>query len=457
MYEKYILFCINGKVFSHNTKNTPLRIFFVLVLKEEIMKIDMHTKRGKFYRNFLYISLSLSVLTFMGTWIWEVWNKVPSNIFVRAGEEQGLEFYIPATATIYKNQEQGQVNVDLNKELTFYGETQDTYTMKIDLFGFIPFKKSEVSVIEERTLTPIGYPVGIYVQTDGILVIDTGSFMSVQGKKVSPAHKVLKSGDYIYKVNQEEVNRKEKLIKKIEECNGETMILGVRREEQYLNIEVKPVQDQKGEYKLGIWVRDNAQGIGTLTYMDENGGFGALGHGINDMDTTVLMEMKEGGLYKTDIISITKGTKGNPGELTGVIAYSDKYKLGQIYQNTSKGVYGMLERENIELNESPVPIALKQEIRKGKAQILCTISTEPELFEVEITDIHQENDNINRGLEIKVVDERLLGLTGGIVQGMSGSPIIQGGKIIGAVTHVLVNDPTKGYGIFIENMLKSDK
>jgi len=419
------------------------------------MKIDKNSKCGKSYRKFLYINLSLSIFMMIGVWVWEVWNKVPSNICVYAGEEQGLEFYIPATATIYKNRGQGQVNVDLNKELTFYGEMQDTYTMQVDLFGFIPFKESAVSVIQETTLTPLGYPVGIYVQTDGVLVIDIGSFISYKGKKISPSQDVLKQGDYIYKINQEEVNNKELLIKKIAECGGEKIILSVRRGEQNLSLEVQPGQDRKGEYKLGIWVRDNAQGIGTLTFADKNGYFGALGHGINDVDTTNLMEMKEGGLYKTDIISITKGSKGSPGELTGVIAYAGRYKMGEILKNTQRGVYGMLEKGSVESICEPLPIALKQEIQKGEAQILCAVSSQPELFEIEILKIHQENDNINRGLEIKVTDQRLLELTGGIVQGMSGSPVIQNGRIVGAVTHVLVNDPTRGYGIFIEEMLKA--
>lgn len=417
------------------------------------MKVNGATKRGKIYRFFLYTGLSLSILSLAGAWMWNTWNKVPSYIRVRAGEEQGLKFYVPATATIYKNEEQGQVNVDLNQQLTFYGETEDTYTMQVDLFGFIPFKQSEVSVIQEKKVIPMGYPVGIYVQTDGILVIDTGSFVSESGKKVSPAKNILLPGDYIYRVNQESVERKSELMEKIEACEGENIVLSVRRENACYTVEIEPEKDKTGEYKLGIWVRDNAQGIGTLTFADENGYFGALGHGINDIDTTNLMEMKNGGLYRADIISITKGTKGSPGELTGVIAYSNKYRLGEIRQNTQRGVYGMLEIENSK-EEEPVSIALKQEIEKGKAQILCTLSTEPEFFDVEITAIHQENDNVNRGLELKVTDERLLETTGGIVQGMSGSPIIQDGKIVGAVTHVLVNDPTRGYGIFIENMLE---
>lgn len=419
------------------------------------MKIDKRTKKGRIYQLFLYFCLCLIVLFSGGFWIWDTWNRVPSNIHVRAGVEQGLEFYVPATATIYKNASQGKVNVDLNREITFYGEAEDTYTMEVDLFGFIPFKETAVSVIQGKKVTPLGYPVGIYVQTEGVLVIDTGSFQSVNGKKVSPAKNILLPGDYICEVNQQKVENKESLINMIEECEGKKMVLGVRREENYQYVEVQAIEDKTGEYKLGIWIRDNAQGIGTLTFADESGYFGALGHGINDTDTTNLMEMKEGGLYKADIISITKGSKGSPGELTGVIAYSNKYKLGEIYHNTEKGVYGFLEQQKIGLEETAVPIALKQEIKKGKAQILCTLSTEPELFEVEITSIHQEDENINRGLELKVTDERLLDLTGGIVQGMSGSPIIQDGKLVGAVTHVLVNDPTRGYGIFIENMLEA--
>ena len=418
------------------------------------MRIDKKTKKGRTYQLFLYFCLCLIMLFSGGFWVWDTWNKVPSNIHVRAGVEQGLEFYVPATATIYKDAMQGKVNVDLNREITFYGEAEDTYTMKVDLFGFIPFKEAAVSVIQGKKVTPLGYPVGIYVQTDGVLVIDTGSFQSANGKKVSPAKNVLLPGDYICEVNYKKVANKEELIKMIEECAGESLVLGIRRGENFQYVEVQAIEDKTGEYKLGIWIRDNAQGIGTLTFADESGYFGALGHGINDADTTNLMEMKEGGLYKADIISITKGTKGSPGELTGVIAYSNKYKLGEIHHNNEKGVYGFLQQEKIDLEETALPIALKQEIKKGKAQILCTLSTEPELFEVEITSIHQEDENINRGLELKVTDERLLELTGGIVQGMSGSPIIQNGRIVGAVTHVLVNDPTRGYGIFIENMLE---
>ena len=420
------------------------------------MKIDKKTPRGGFYKKTLYMILSISMLSLGTVWIYDLWNRVPSNIHVMAGKEQGLDFCVPATAIIYKNQNQEQVNIDLNRKLTFYGETEDTYTMQVDLFGLIPFKEAEVCVIQEKEVAPLGYPVGIYVKTEGVLVIDTGNFVSFQGKKVSPAKNILLPGDYICKINEAVVDSKEGLINHISQCEGKTILLEIRRDGFYHNIELIPQKDKNGEFKLGIWVRDNAQGIGTLTFSDENGCFGALGHGINDVDTAALMEIKEGGLYKTDIISVTRGVYGSPGELTGVIAYSDRYKLGEIKQNTKQGVYGVLGEENLN-EEKKIPIALKQEIKKGDAQILCTISTEPELFDIKITDIYLENDNINRGLEIQVTDQRLLEVTGGIVQGMSGSPIIQDGKLVGAVTHVLVNDPTRGYGIFIENMLEAAK
>ena len=143
----------------------------------------MMRDNNKINKILIYIWVSLSILSLSGVWIWSIWNKVPSNIRVRAGEGQGLEFYVPATATIYKKDEQGQVNVDLNQKLTIYGKAEDTYTMDVDLFGFIPFKQSEVSVIQEKKVVPLGIPVGIYVQSDGILVVDTGEFTSNKGKK----------------------------------------------------------------------------------------------------------------------------------------------------------------------------------------------------------------------------------------------------------------------------------
>ena len=262
-------------------------------------------------------------------------------------------------------------------------------------------------------------------------------------------------GDYVVKLNGTEVADKDDLITRIENGSGEAAILTIRRGEEYFDVKIDPVQDQTKKYKIGVWVRDNAQGVGTMTYIDSQGNFGALGHGINDVDTSNLMEMNDGTLYQTEIISIQKGTAGHPGEMTGMIVYSDDRILGDITSNSVRGIFGKCNDKALALGtEEAMPIGLKQEIRKGPAQILCTVDGTTRYYDIEITDIHLDHDNVNRGIELKVTDSDLIALTGGIVQGMSGAPIIQNGKFVGAVTHVLVQDSTRGYGIFIENMLE---
>lgn len=417
------------------------------------MRVDKHKQQGRIRYRFFLLGLTLLGLTLAGVWILELWNRVPSDIRVRAGQAEGLNFYLPATATIYKEDKETLLNVNLNRELTFYGEEEGSYTMEVQLFGLIPFKEASLSVIQDTRLTPVGTPIGIYVHTRGVLVVDTGEFEDERGKEVAPAKGVLKSGDYIETINGTILEDKGQLMEMVADSEGKTLSLEVKRDGEYMNLDILPGKNQQGEYKLGIWVRDNAQGIGTMTFVDERGYFGALGHGINDMDTAQLMELKAGGLYKTEIVAINKGRAGNPGELSGVIAYAEKNRLGEILQNSYRGIYGKVETEGLELKEEAMPIALKQEIEEGPAQILCTLMGSPSYYEVEILKINEENSQINRGLEIKVTDEELLEITGGIIQGMSGSPIIQNGKLVGAVTHVMVNDPTRGYGIFIEEML----
>ena len=168
------------------------------------------------------------------------------------------------------------------------------------------------------------------------------------------------------------------------------------------------------------------------------------------------MDVEAGTLYRTEILSIQKGEIGEPGEMTGMIVYNESYILGEIDYNGEEGIFGICNEQALAMcTQEPLPVGLKQEIKKGQAYIYCTVEDNcPEYYEVEITNIQLDHDNVNRGIELTVTDPELLSLTGGIVQGMSGSPIIQDGKIVGAVTHVLVNDPTRGYGIFIENMLE---
>ena len=419
-------------------------------------------RRLRIYRACLCAVLILAGMGLLGYSYYLVDSLIPSVIYMRAESEESLALDIPAKGEILSVSEQGTSNIpkgavtlDLSQPVTMKTGTADSLEMQVKLFGILPFKQVGIRVIEDQQLIPVGVPIGIYVKTEGVMVIGTGEFRSVNGEKVAPAEHILKSGDYVVKLNGTEVADKDDLITRIENGSGEAAILTIRRGEEYFDVKIDPVQDQTKKYKIGVWVRDNAQGVGTMTYIDSQGNFGALGHGINDVDTSNLMEMNDGTLYQTEIISIQKGTAGHPGEMTGMIVYSDDRILGDITSNSVRGIFGKCNDKALALGtEEAMPIGLKQEIRKGPAQILCTVDGTTRYYDIEITDIHLDHDNVNRGIELKVTDSDLIALTGGIVQGMSGAPIIQNGKFVGAVTHVLVQDSTRGYGIFIENMLE---
>ena len=419
-------------------------------------------RRLRIYRACLCAALILAGMGLFGYSYYLVDSSIPSVIHVRAESEESLELRIPARGEIVNVSRQGNSNIpngavtiDLSRPLTLKTGNTDDLQMQVKLFGILPFKQVGIRVIEDRELIPVGVPIGIYVKTEGVLVVGAGEFASQGAGKVSPAKNILKSGDYVIKLNGTEVTGKDDFITRIENCGGEQQILTIRRDAETYDVRIKPERDRTGKYKIGVWVRDNAQGVGTMTYIDENGNFGALGHGINDVDTSTLMEMNDGTLYQTEIISIRKGAAGQPGEMTGMIVYSDERILGDITSNSTRGIFGKCNQKALALGtEEALPIGLKQEIEKGPAQILCTVDGTTRYYDIEITEIHLDHDNVNRGIELQVTDPELLSVTGGIVQGMSGAPIIQKGKFVGAVTHVLVQDSTRGYGIFIENMLE---
>ena len=434
--------------------------------EEEAVVILQHwrqkVRRLRLYRACLCAVLILACLGLMGYSYYLVDSSIPSVIHVRAESEESLELRIPARGEIVNVSRQGNSNIpngavtiDLSRPLTLKTGNTDDLQMQVKLFGILPFKQVGIRVIEDRELIPVGVPIGIYVKTEGVLVVGTGEFASQGAGKVSPAKNILKSGDYVIKLNGTEVTGKDDLIMRIENCGGEEQLRTIRRDAETYDVKIKPEKDRTGKYKIGVWVRDNAQGVGTMTYIDDNGNFGALGHGINDVDTSTLMEMNDGTLYQTEIISIRKGAAGQPGEMTGMIVYSDDRILGDITSNSTRGIFGKCNQKALALGtEDALPIGLKQEIEKGPAQILCTVDGTTRYYDIEITELHLDHDNVNRGIELRVTDPELLSVTGGIVQGMSGAPIIQKEKFVGAVTHVLVQDSTRGYGIFIENMLE---
>lgn len=318
--------------------------------------------------------------------------------------------------------------------------------------------RQEVSAkaVSKSMLIPGGMPIGIYMETDGVIVLGTEKIKDMDGQIQEPSKHLLKAGDYITGMNGMEIKTKKELIKEIEKLNKKDVILQIRRDKEEMNVKTEAVEIAPGKYQLGIWVRDSAQGLGTVTFLTGDSHFGALGHGIHDTDTNTLLEIADGRLYETSIQNIQKGKKGSPGGIEGVIVYNNYHILGNIDKNTDAGIYGTVDNiEKLFQELTPIPAAPKEEIQEGDAVIRCAVEGEVKDYKIRITKIDRNPKEINKGIVLEVTDERLLDLTGGIIQGMSGSPIIQNGKLVGAVTHVFVQDASKGYGIFIENMLNN--
>lgn len=320
------------------------------------------------------------------------------------------------------------------------------------------YEKKEVNAeaVSKNLLIPGGMPIGIYMEMDGVMVLGTEMVKGVDGLNYEPAENLVKPGDYIIGLNEEKIHSKRELLKTIEHLKSDEVILQIRRAEELFHVKLKPVQTKQKEYKLGIWVRDNMQGLGTMTFLTGNSQFGALGHGIHDADTDALLDITNGRLYETSIKDIQKGASGAPGGLEGIIVYNHYHVLGTITKNTEAGIYGKVDKvDTLFSNQMPLGICKKEDIKIGKAEIRCAVDGTVKDYEVEITKVNTSCREVNKGIVLKVTDPELLELTGGIVQGMSGSPILQNGKIVGAVTHVFVQDATKGYGIFIENMVEN--
>ncbi len=309
--------------------------------------------------------------------------------------------------------------------------------------------------VDDEMVIPGGMPIGIYMETDGVLVLATECIECVDGTEKEPAKNLVKEGDYIVAINGEEIDNKKELIRAVNNLTSSKIILGIRRSDEYINVKLECAKVIHEKYKLGIWVKDNVQGLGTVTYMTTNSEFGALGHGIHDAETEQLLDISEGTVYETSIVGVQKGQKGEPGGLEGVIIYNRYNMLGTIEKNTDNGIFGSIQNvERLFDSQEAMKICKKEDVELGQASIRCTVDGKIEEYDILIKNVDQYTANDNKSIIIEIVDDELIELTGGIVQGMSGSPIIQNGKIVGAVTHVLVNDPTRGYGIFIEDMLK---
>ena len=300
-----------------------------------------------------------------------------------------------------------------------------------------------------RELVPMGNTVGIQMSTDGIVVVGFGTQNEMGGESPSEAAGI-RAGDIIVSVGGRSTKTAAEFLTAISQMDGSDIEIKILRAGEPKSINVKPIPSENGTWQLGIWLRDSVSGIGTVTYYDpENGTYGALGHPISDSETGIIMPVGEGSIMFSTVVDVKAGVSGSPGELCGYFEIDDK--IGNISINSESGIFGKLESGQ---KEARIPVGTAGEIRTGKATILSNVrDTLIEEFEVEITRVYRGEEN-GRSMMISVTDPALLQITGGIVQGMSGSPIIQNGKLIGAVTHVLINDPTRGYGIAIEEMLK---
>ena len=416
----------------------------------------MGRKKKKQIYGKMALDLAL-VMCLSGVLFWlDLYSKIPENLTVATDGKKTEMFQNLFPDWLEESVvagSQSKSNIPADNLTVTDNTTQDHYTVQCSLFGTIPVKNVQVDVVERQKLNACGTPVGIYIKTQGVLIVGTGEVCDVNGEAKEPEGDLVHSGDYILAVNDVPVSEKEEVVEQISKAvNGEVK-LTVLRDSDIMELQAPVVQTGENEYKAGIWIRDDTQGIGTLTFVAEDGTFGALGHGINDIDTSTLLTLEGGNIYDTEICSIVKGMDGMPGEVGGIIDYGKEHILGEITENSEIGIFGTLTDKSITDSQEEMEIAYKQEIETGEAAILSEITGEKKEYQIEIEKINLNNSDANKSMVIRVTDPELLELTGGIVRGMSGSPILQNGRIVGAVTHVFVNDPTRGYGIFIENMV----
>lgn len=330
--------------------------------------------------------------------------------------------------------------------------SQGKYEAKVKLFGVLPIKNAKINVIEKQNVIPLGKAFGVKLYTQGVIIVDITDFLH-DGQVQNPAYSVgVREGDVILTYNGVEITSNEDLIAQVKKSNGQPQKAVIRRNNLTYDVDITPLTDDSdGSYRIGLWVRDSTAGIGMLTFFNSsNNTLVGLGHSISDSDTGQVMPVSTGELVSANIEGVVKGQSGSPGELLG--SFIEKSIIGVLTENLKTGLVATCVTEEFSDLKS-YPVAIKDEIETGPAQIIsCVDGTESKYYDIEIV---KKNNNLQetKNMVIQITDTELLEYTGGIVQGMSGSPIIQNGKIIGAVTHVFVDDPTKGYSIFIENML----
>ncbi len=411
------------------------------------------------------ITIAISIIIIVALLDFYSFFDFPKEICIIEGKEQTLELDIPLTFQLLcDNKENIKINgdflsnkpkINLKEPLTLQSSKLGIYELEFRLLGVLPIKKMKVHVMPEKRVVPGGHSVGVKLRPNGVIVVGFAPIVDEKGQKHSPAQESgIKIGDTIYKVNDKNIYSAEDLSKIINSCPENIDDINVKRNGKKISIKLNPIKNNVGIYQLGLWVRDVTAGVGTLTFYDpETGYYGALGHIISDADTGKVIEVGRGEIIRAKITSISHGKKNQPGEKKGVFI-NEQQTMGNITANTPFGIFGKTYYELNNPYYSTLPIAPVSQVHEGKAKILTVVKDEKiQQYDIEIQKITQQSFPNSKGMIIKITDSDLLDKTGGIVQGMSGSPIIQDECLIGAVTHVFVNDPTKGYGVFAEWMM----
>ncbi len=389
---------------------------------------------------------------------------IPGHITLLAGEDYILSYKSPFFLQAYSKSEILKVSDHDDKSATANGKPYTLLALKqgvaeldLRMLGLIPVKTIQVRSIMNQQVVASGHPIGIKLKTNGIIVINVSGVILEDGSRVSPAETAgLLTGDILINAGGQKLSSIRDLLNVIEKSAGKPISISYKRQNTQYNTTITPIKSgEDQQYRVGIWVRDSSAGIGTLTFVDPaNKVYGALGHGINDIDTGSLLQVGSGQLLKSNIEGIKKGIKGSPGELEGEFLNSPRV-VGDIELNCDFGVFGKFNGDpKKDKWGKTMQIGSHSTVRVGKATILaCIRDNIVEEYEIEIQRIARTDLNSTKNMVIRITDSRLLEATGGIVQGMSGSPILQDGRLIGAVTHVFINDPMRGYGVFIESML----
>ena len=393
----------------------------------------------------------LFVLFFIYTYFISI-DTLPNSIEIFQGEQ----INIPTLWGInIKKENKESIEASTNLSTSTF-ENVGNETITVNLFDKIKLKTINIKVLEDVEVIPVGQIVGIKLYTNGVLVVGSTSIENENGEICKPfASTQIQEGDTIVSLNGTTINNTKELVKIINESKGEEIEITYIQNEQQKTEKIKPVLCEDGQYKIGLWVRDSAGGVGTITfYNEETNSFAGLGHAITDIDTVEIINISSGEIDDVNILAIQKGEKNVPGKIQGTIIKNAE--IGSIYKNTQYGIYGIIKNlSNLKIDYTKkMKVASRQEIELGEATCLSGIDGEVKEYSLNIEKIYLNNNYDNKSMLVKITDEELLEKTGGIVQGMSGSPIIQNGKFIGAITHVFVDSTQIGYAVFGDIMVK---